>query len=153
MFILGVNCFAHDTAAALLLDGVPVAFIEEERFNREKHTKAFPDAAIDHVVELARPGNLVTWAVDRARASSWLGDDRMQAVKAVSFTALDAFRATFAAGSTESQVKEELGLSSDAGASTTYADPETSWLPAIAYTSNVAPLAGCLAMKTWVFVR
>jgi carbamoyltransferase len=45
--ILGINCFAHDTAAALLVDGVPVAFVEEERFNREKHTKAFPDQAIE----------------------------------------------------------------------------------------------------------
>jgi carbamoyltransferase len=44
--ILGINCFAHDTAAALLQDGAPVAFIEQERFNREKHTKAFPDDAI-----------------------------------------------------------------------------------------------------------
>jgi carbamoyltransferase len=45
--ILGINCFSHDTAAALLQDGVPVAFIEEERINREKHTKAFPDGAIE----------------------------------------------------------------------------------------------------------
>lgn len=46
MNILGINCFAHDTAACLLQDGRLVAFIEEERFNREKHTKAFPDEAI-----------------------------------------------------------------------------------------------------------
>jgi carbamoyltransferase len=53
MFILGINCFAHDTAAALLLDGVPVAFIEEERFNREKHTRSFPDTAIDFCLRQA----------------------------------------------------------------------------------------------------
>src|SRR5438477_8285342 len=47
MNILGINCFSHDTAAALLQDGEPVAFVEEERFNREKHTKAFPDRAIE----------------------------------------------------------------------------------------------------------
>jgi carbamoyltransferase len=47
MDILGINCFSHDTAAALLRDGEPVAFIEEERFNRDKHTKAFPDSAIE----------------------------------------------------------------------------------------------------------
>jgi carbamoyltransferase len=45
--VLGINCFAHDTAAALLRDGEPVAFVEEERFNREKHTKAFPGSAIE----------------------------------------------------------------------------------------------------------
>jgi carbamoyltransferase len=47
MNILGINCFSHDTAAALLQDGRPVAFVEQERFNREKHTQAFPDDAID----------------------------------------------------------------------------------------------------------
>jgi carbamoyltransferase len=45
--VLGINCFSHDTAAALLQDGRPVAFMEEERFNRDKHTKAFPDSAIE----------------------------------------------------------------------------------------------------------
>lgn len=46
MNILGINCFSHDTAACLVQDGTVVAFAEEERFNREKHTKAFPDRAI-----------------------------------------------------------------------------------------------------------
>jgi len=45
--ILGINCFSHDTAACLLLDGRIVAFAEEERFNRQRHTKRFPDAAIE----------------------------------------------------------------------------------------------------------
>ncbi len=39
--------------------------------------------------EVSRPGNLVTWAVDRVRAVPWIGDDTMQTVKAVAFTALD----------------------------------------------------------------
>ena len=46
MNILGINCFAHDTAGALVQDGRVVAFVEEERFNRDKHTKAFPDQAV-----------------------------------------------------------------------------------------------------------
>lgn len=37
--------------------------------------------------ELPRPGNLVTWAVDRVRNE--VGDDAMQLVKALGFTALD----------------------------------------------------------------
>ncbi len=37
----------------------------------------------------ARPGNLVTWAVDRVRAMDFVGEERMQLVKAVAFTALD----------------------------------------------------------------
>jgi carbamoyltransferase len=44
--VLGINCFSHDTAACLLADGRIVAFAEEERFNRERHTKRFPDQAI-----------------------------------------------------------------------------------------------------------
>lgn len=47
MNILGINCFSHDTSACLLMDGEVVAFAEEERFNKEKHTRAFPDNAID----------------------------------------------------------------------------------------------------------
>ncbi len=56
MNILGINCFAHDTAAALLQDGRPVAFVEEERFNREKHTKAFPDRAVEFCLRTAGIG-------------------------------------------------------------------------------------------------
>lgn len=44
--VLGINCFSHDTSACLLRDGHIVAFVEEERFNRERHTKRFPDGAI-----------------------------------------------------------------------------------------------------------
>jgi carbamoyltransferase len=51
--ILGINCFSHDTAAALLQDGLPVAFVEEERFNRDKHTKAFPDHAVEFCLRTA----------------------------------------------------------------------------------------------------
>jgi carbamoyltransferase len=47
MNILGINCFAHDTAAALVRDGRVTAFVEQERFNRQKHTKAFPDNAVE----------------------------------------------------------------------------------------------------------
>jgi carbamoyltransferase len=50
--ILGINCFSHDTAAALLRDGEPVAFVEEERFNRDKHTKAFPDNAVEFCLRI-----------------------------------------------------------------------------------------------------
>ncbi|WP_420168961.1 carbamoyltransferase [Streptomyces violaceoruber] len=34
--------FFHDAAAALVVDGVAVAAVEEERLNREKHTNKFP---------------------------------------------------------------------------------------------------------------
>ena len=35
--VLGVNAVFHDPAAALVVDGVTVAAVEEERFNRRKH--------------------------------------------------------------------------------------------------------------------
>jgi len=37
MYILGISCFFHDAAAALVKDGVLVAAAEEERFSRKKH--------------------------------------------------------------------------------------------------------------------
>jgi len=46
MYILGVSCFYHDAAAALLRDGVLVAAAEEERFSRLKHDYGFPRHAI-----------------------------------------------------------------------------------------------------------
>src|ERR671921_2443061 len=39
MRVLGINAVFHDPAAALLVDGVPVAAAEEERFSRRKHGK------------------------------------------------------------------------------------------------------------------
>lgn len=47
MYILGISCYYHDSAAALLQDGVLVAAAEEERFTRKKHDYAFPEKAID----------------------------------------------------------------------------------------------------------
>jgi carbamoyltransferase len=39
MITLGINAAFHDSAAALVIDGVPVAAAEEERFTRIKHAK------------------------------------------------------------------------------------------------------------------
>lgn len=46
MYILGVSCFYHDSAAALIQDGLLVAAAEEERFSRKKHDSGFPHRAI-----------------------------------------------------------------------------------------------------------
>jgi carbamoyltransferase len=54
--VLGINCFSHDTAACLLEDGRLVALAEEERFNRQRHTKRFPDQAIRFCLGLADIG-------------------------------------------------------------------------------------------------
>ncbi|MCZ6634348.1 MAG: hypothetical protein O7G87_13160 [bacterium] len=46
MNILGISCYYHDAAAALLMDGELVAAAEEERFTRKKHDFDFPARAI-----------------------------------------------------------------------------------------------------------
>lgn len=46
MRILGISCLSHDAGIALLNDGVPEIVLEEERFNREKRTLAFPALAL-----------------------------------------------------------------------------------------------------------
>ena len=53
MYILGISCFYHDAAAALLHDGVLVAAAEEERFTRIKHDYNFPHEAIAFCLEQA----------------------------------------------------------------------------------------------------
>ena len=40
--ILGLNCYHADAAASLVRDGHVVAAVEEERFNRIKHSAGFP---------------------------------------------------------------------------------------------------------------
>jgi carbamoyltransferase len=47
MNILGLSCYFHDAAAALLRDGKLIAAAEEERFTRKKHDYEFPRNAID----------------------------------------------------------------------------------------------------------
>ena len=51
--ILGVSCDFHDSAAAVLVDGVVVAAAEEERFSREKHDASIPAGAIDACLRVA----------------------------------------------------------------------------------------------------
>ncbi len=47
MVILGLNTVFHDTTACLIKDGQLLIAIEQERLSRQKHTSAFPQAAID----------------------------------------------------------------------------------------------------------
>jgi carbamoyltransferase len=53
MRILGLSSFYHDAAAALLVDGLPVAAVQEERLSRRKNDAAFPMAAIDYCLDEA----------------------------------------------------------------------------------------------------
>ncbi len=46
MNLLGISCVSHDAGVALLESGTPTLVLEEERLNREKHTKHFPEHAL-----------------------------------------------------------------------------------------------------------
>ncbi|MFD8011574.1 carbamoyltransferase [Streptomyces sp. NPDC058955] len=45
--ILGLCSYTHDSAAALLVDGQLVGFVEEERLSQQKHTKDYPHHAVE----------------------------------------------------------------------------------------------------------
>ncbi|MGW5798530.1 carbamoyltransferase family protein [Streptomyces bacillaris] len=49
--ILGVSAFYHDSAAALVADGVPVAAAQEERFTRRRHDPSFPSRAVAYCLD------------------------------------------------------------------------------------------------------
>ncbi len=51
--ILGISAFYHDSAAALLVDGEIIAAAQEERFSRRKNDSAFPECAINYVLQQA----------------------------------------------------------------------------------------------------
>ena len=51
--VLGINCYKHDSAAALLVDGRLVGAAEEERFQRIKHYSGYPARTIEYLLEEA----------------------------------------------------------------------------------------------------
>ena len=53
MKILGISAHYHDSAAALLIDGVPVRAVQEERLSRRKNDAGFPMAAIEWCLDHA----------------------------------------------------------------------------------------------------
>lgn len=53
LYILGINAYHGDAAAALIKDGVLIAAVEEERFNRIKHCAGFPTQSIQYCLRTA----------------------------------------------------------------------------------------------------
>ena len=53
MYILGISCYYHDSAVALIQDGNLIAATEEERFSRKKHDYSFPHHAIKFCLDTA----------------------------------------------------------------------------------------------------
>jgi carbamoyltransferase len=46
MFVVGISAYYHDSAVALIHNGVIIAAAQEERFTRKKHDAAFPAQAL-----------------------------------------------------------------------------------------------------------
>jgi carbamoyltransferase len=53
MNILGISAHYHDSAAALVVDGVPVCAVQEERLSRHKGDSTFPLQAIESCLQYA----------------------------------------------------------------------------------------------------
>ncbi|HET9958540.1 MAG TPA: hypothetical protein VFQ61_28795 [Polyangiaceae bacterium] len=85
----------------------------------------------DQTPAKARPGNLVTWAVDRVRALPWIGDTKLQLLKAVAFQGVDQFEqivGTVTGDDGAESVAEELG-DLYAAPSSDGTNAETGWPP------------------------
>lgn len=50
----GIDGIFHDSSASVVKDGRILASVEEERFNRKKHTNGIPFGAIDYCLKLAQ---------------------------------------------------------------------------------------------------
>ena len=46
--IIGLSCYYHDSAAALIIDGEIISAVQEERFTRKKHDSSFPKEALEY---------------------------------------------------------------------------------------------------------
>ncbi|HET9831331.1 MAG TPA: carbamoyltransferase N-terminal domain-containing protein [Vicinamibacterales bacterium] len=54
MKILGISAHYHDSAAALVVDGLPICAVQEERMSRRKNDAGFPIGAIEWCLEHAK---------------------------------------------------------------------------------------------------
>lgn len=53
MYLLGISCFYHESAACLIKDGRVIAASAEERFSRKKHDSSFPKKAFEFCLKKA----------------------------------------------------------------------------------------------------
>lgn len=53
VYLLGISCFYHDSAAVLLKNGIIIAAAQEERFTRIKHDESLPKKAVAYCLKEA----------------------------------------------------------------------------------------------------
>jgi hypothetical protein len=95
--------------------------------------------------EKARPPSLVPWAVDRVRGIEWFGEDNMQYVKAIAFTALDwvlRVKTRFVGDDSAKEVAEDIGSLENGHGHVSFTDPEIGWPPPSMKPIVTPPLAG-----------
>ena len=51
--VLGISCYYHDSAAALIRDGEVIAAVQEERFDRNRYSPAFPLQSVNYCLQQA----------------------------------------------------------------------------------------------------
>jgi carbamoyltransferase len=49
-YVLGISCYYHDSAAALIHNGEILGAVQEERFTRKKHDPGFPTQSIQYLI-------------------------------------------------------------------------------------------------------
>ena len=50
--IIGISCYYHDSAAALIQNGIVLNAIQEERLSRIKHDSSFPIHSIKEILKI-----------------------------------------------------------------------------------------------------
>jgi carbamoyltransferase len=104
MYVLGINAYHGDAAAAIVRDGKLIAAVEEDRFNRVKHCAGFPEQSIRYCLEAA---GLSLEDLDHIGISR---DPSAHLHKKVLFAASRAAKGTGgAAASLINQIKDRLG--------------------------------------------
>ncbi len=99
-----------------------------------EHARAIEGAGWVRVAQeqRAKPGNVITWSVDRVRSMDWVGEEKMQWVKAIAFTALDKMKSmrsgVFGDADTAKDVAQDFGSVADL-ARPEFTDPEIGWPP------------------------
>lgn len=86
-------------------------------------------ARFERVVK-AKPGDLITWTVDRVRAVSWLGPQFIEFLEYHAFKTRDLLKRKFPGVFAEDAAKEVVADLGGAKIKPTYTDPEIGWPPA-----------------------
>ncbi|MGH9090340.1 MAG: carbamoyltransferase family protein [Acidimicrobiales bacterium] len=95
--VLGISAFYHDSAAALVAGGVPLAATHEERFSRRRHDPTFPKRAVAACLRQAGA------TLDDVAAVAYYEDPRLKFRRVLASYAMAGWRAAPTFGRTMAQ--------------------------------------------------